>query len=508
MIFNIISIYFLIMAFLVIYFTARFSVLNRPGLARIVVLLSLAACCYILGYTMELNADSPSQILFWNRVEYIGIPFVSALWLMAALIYMGHFVRCKALLSAAMFLIPAISLILRLTNDYHHFYFASVRFETEYGKLILVKTMGPWMYVQLFHSMLMIFVTLGLYVHGLVKDRKRETGKMVFVAAASGFAAAGLFSMLTNPFRVRIDYMALCLPVSCILIIAAMLRYDFLETKSVARSKVFEASESAILLINKRNKIIDYNRSAKQLFEKMGIRISNRYLAVLLEGDSVLLKSLTDTGPAVVQVSLNGETAYFNVSTWGIDGNPAHGWIKILHDVTEICQLNKSLERQAMMDELSGLSNRRAFIQTAQEMLLKPERGGAGLYLMMMDLDNFKKVNDRYGHQMGDRVIERFGKLLRENFGADCLTARIGGEEFAVLLPGADDAQISKKAAGILQSMRLCEYAASGEKFYVTASIGITKWNRPAQTLDELIKTADDALYESKKRGRNCSTWL
>lgn len=508
MIFNIISIYFLIMAFLVIYFAARFSVLNGPGLARVVVLLALAACFYILGYTMELNANSPLQILFWNRVEYIGIPFVAALWLMVALIYMGHFVRYKALLSAAIFLIPILSLILRLTNDYHHFYFASVRFETEYGKLILVKTMGPWMYVQLVHSMLVIFVTLGLYVHGLVKDRKREAGKIVFVAAASCFAAAGLFSMLTNPFRIRIDYMALCLPVSCVLVIAATLRYDFLETKSVARSKVFEASESAILLVNKRNKIIDYNQSAKRLFEKMGIRISNRYLAALLGGDSVLLKRLTDTGSSIVPLSLSGETAYFNVSTWGIDGNPAHGWIKILQDVTELYQLNKNLERQAMMDELSGLSNRRAFMQTAQEMLLKPPKGGSGLYLMMMDLDNFKKVNDRYGHQMGDRVIERFGKLLRENFGEGCLTARIGGEEFAVLLPGAEDAQICKKAAGILQSMELCEYAGNGEEFYVTVSIGITKWNRPVQTLDDLIKSADDALYESKKRGRNCSTWL
>lgn len=508
MICNIISLYFFVMAFLIIYFSARYRLLNESGLAHVIVLLCMAVCFYILGYTMELNAGSPAQILFWNRVEYVGIPFVSALWLTTALIYKGCFSRHKILLCAGIYLVPAISFLLRFTNDSHHLYFAAVRFENEYGRLVLVKTMGPWMYVQLFHSMLMIVVTLGLYIFDLMQNRANQAGKVVSLTAASLFAVSGLLLALIRPFGVRIDEMALCLPVSCVLIIRAMLRYDFLETKSMARSKVFEATKNAILLLNGRNKLIDCNRSAKQLFENMGVPLANESLETLLKDSPDLLKSLTDPEPTVVGLKVNGAQAYYDVNAWRIDGNASHGWIKMLQNITEIYQLNETLARQAMIDELSGLCNRRAFMKAAQEILRTDETDGGSLFLLMMDLDNFKQVNDRYGHQMGDRVIQEFGKLLNKNFEAPSLAARIGGEEFAVLLPDADDAEVFRKAESVQKCTELCEYTYNGIRFHVTVSIGITKKSRPEQTLDNLIKTADDALYESKKRGRNCYTLL
>ena len=263
---NILSLYLISMSVAAVYWAVHIKTLNGSNYGRAILWLCIAVCFYILGYTMELNASSPSRIAFWNLIEYIGIPFVSALWLTTSLMYTGHFTRHKKMLCAAIFVIPVITMILRFSNEYHHLYFSSVSFEEKYGGLIFIKTPGPWMYVQLVHSMLMIFVSMGLFIHDSVKSEEKQAGKILFTTAASIFAVIGLIFSMAKPFDLSIDYMACCLPVTCIMVILAIARYDLLETKSIARARVFEASSDAILLVNRQNKVLDYNSCAKTAF--------------------------------------------------------------------------------------------------------------------------------------------------------------------------------------------------------------------------------------------------
>lgn len=189
---NIMSIYFLIMVVGTVYFAAHIRSLNNSEYARVLVLLCLAICFYIFGYTLELNAVNLSQLLFWNRIEYIGIPFVSALWLLAGLLYTNHLNRYRKAILTAIFLIPLITLVLRFTNDYHHLYFSSLTFLREYSMLRLVKNPGPWMYVQTAHSMSMIFVTLALFIQDFAKSGEASIGKIGLITSASFIAVAGL----------------------------------------------------------------------------------------------------------------------------------------------------------------------------------------------------------------------------------------------------------------------------------------------------------------------------
>ena len=186
-IFNIISLYLIIIAIITVFWAAYIKTLNGSSFTNASMMLCFALCFYVLGYTLELNSSEPSQIIFWNYVEYIGIPFVSALWLTTALLYTGHFAKHKIVLSVAIFLIPLISFILRYTNDYHHLYFASVGFTEEFGKLILVKETGVWMYIQSIHSMLMIFVSMALFIRDSVRTGVKQRGKVLLTIAASVF---------------------------------------------------------------------------------------------------------------------------------------------------------------------------------------------------------------------------------------------------------------------------------------------------------------------------------
>lgn len=505
---NLISLYLIVTTVATIIFAVQIRTLSGASYARTVFFLSLAICFYIIGYTMELNSSSSAQIIFWNRIEYIGIPFVAALWMTTTLIYTGHFASHKKLLLVIIFTIPVVTFVLRFTNNLHHLYFASVGFTSEFGRLFFVKKAGPWMYVQLFYSALMVFSTLGQLIWDSQKSRKKQSGKMLLLVVASIFAIGGLVLMEVKPYGIQIDYMALCLPVTCIIVILAISRYDLLETKSLARSKVFEASSDAILLINRMNRVIDYNESAGKLFAQINIRLEAQSIDALFGKRPELLASIEKSESSVVKLSVGVEERYYSIITEKIDGAKVlYGWIKIFHDVTEICRLNEALNKQAMTDELSVLSNRRAFIKIGKEWITRAEKSGGPLHMIMLDLDHFKGVNDQYGHSAGDVVIREFGQVLKKHFDVNCQVARLGGEEFAVLLVRYSDAEISRIIDAFLKDAEKHIYTHFGNQFHVTVSVGITSW-KSGQALEEVMRRADTALYQSKAQGRNCVTAL
>lgn len=505
---HIVELYLMSVTVAAVIWAVHIRTLNGSNYARILFLLSLAVCFYIFGYTLELNSCSPSQIEFWNDIEYIGIPFISALWLTSALMYTGHLIRYKKIILIAIYLIPLITLVLRFTNHYHHLYFSSVSYVEEYGQLFFLKKTGPWMYVQMFHSMFMILTAMGLFIFDSIKSEEKHRGKILLTISASVFAVSGLILSQVRPFGLAIDYMALCLPVTCFLIILAISRYDLLETSAIARCKVFQAGSDAILLLNQRNKVLDYNSSAEQLFKQVNIHLNNGSITALFHQIPDLLESFEKKETSVIKLVIHAETRYFDVITQNIDDrSTARGSIKIIRDVTELYRLNEELQRQARTDELSTLNNRRAFMQTGKEWIIKSDQNGSTLYLLMFDLDFFKDVNDQYGHPAGDQVIRDFSQILKGNFDADSLIARLGGEEFGVLYAGFDNEKMMQTIGALLKKAEQHTYCYHNDQFHVTVSIGVTK-KQFGQTLESMMSKADKALYQSKNRGRNCITFF
>lgn len=503
---NLLSLYLLAMAVAAVYWAVHIRTLNGSDYSFVLLLLCAAVCIYILGYTLELNSASRAQVLFWNRVEYIGIPYVSALWLTSGLLYTGRFTRRRALLLALIFGVPVLTMVLRLT-DYRGLYDLSERFETSNGILFLVRTPGPWMYVQMCHSMLMTFAATWVFVADSVRKRERQAGKIALTVAAAVFVAVGLILKMVEPFGLPVDYMACCLPVTCVLVIVAIVRYDLLATQSAVRDRVFQASSDALLLLDRQNRVLDYNASARRLCEQLHVRIGGGDLETLFAPVPALLEGLKKTEASVVELR-EGGGRYLSVTTTGIESRRMQrGWIKTIRDVTEIYRLNAELKKQAMTDALSTLSNRRAFFEIGRERIRETGLKGGPLHLVMMDLDYFKNVNDRYGHPAGDLVIREFSGMLKEHFGAGSLVARLGGEEFAVLRAGLDDDGMLRTLHALQLRVERHRYVYGGVSFAVTVSMGVTK-RRPGQTLESLMRTADQALYESKSNGRGCITLL
>ena len=157
----------------------------------------------------------------------------------------------------------------------------------------------------------------------------------------------------------------------------------------------------------------------------------------------------------------------------------------------------------ALVDPLTGLSNRRAFLSDTDDLLTGEARRNEPLTVMLADLDRFKAVNDRFGHAVGDRVLQVFADTVRRTLRANDLSGRLGGEEFAFLMPGtsaADAAQIAERIR-----VRFAEAARTvgGHAVGSTVSVGVAVTSAPTAQIADLMAAADRALYRAKAEGRN-----
>jgi diguanylate cyclase (GGDEF)-like protein/PAS domain S-box-containing protein len=169
----------------------------------------------------------------------------------------------------------------------------------------------------------------------------------------------------------------------------------------------------------------------------------------------------------------------------------------------QIQQLNAQLERLAMMDELTSLMNRRAFFIQGEKEINRAQRQGTPLSLLMLDVDVFKTVNDQYGHAAGDRALQHVSQKIVENVRKMDMVARMGGEEFSVLLPntGAEDA--INLAERVRQAIERDGCQFQDQTIDVTVSIGVSSYDKDKLSLEDLLRHADDSMYLAKNKGRN-----
>jgi diguanylate cyclase (GGDEF)-like protein len=169
----------------------------------------------------------------------------------------------------------------------------------------------------------------------------------------------------------------------------------------------------------------------------------------------------------------------------------------------ENARLHRMVERQAMVDSLTGLANRRSLEESLRSELARATRFGDSVCVVLADLDDFKRVNDQYGHAAGDEVLTAFADALRATVRESDVAGRWGGEEFALVLPGTDavgGARLAERARAAIESARV--KMPNGDFCSVTASFGVASFPE-SHELGEILASADSALYAAKGEGKN-----
>jgi len=166
-------------------------------------------------------------------------------------------------------------------------------------------------------------------------------------------------------------------------------------------------------------------------------------------------------------------------------------------------ELEGQLRELATRDELTGLFNRRQFLDLADKALSDTERDTSSLTLCMLDVDHFKAVNDQHGHAVGDRVLVQIARAAASAIRSGDVLARIGGEELAVLLPHTDVAGALHVAERVREAIAALDVEGhDGQRVRPTASLGVAAFT-PGDKVEDLMRRADVALYRAKANGRN-----
>lgn len=178
--------------------------------------------------------------------------------------------------------------------------------------------------------------------------------------------------------------------------------------------------------------------------------------------------------------------------------------VGVTRDITDRKRLQKELEQQARIDYLTKLNNPGYFMLLAEQELARSIRYASKLSLFMLDVDNFKKINDTHGHKSGDIVLQRLADICRNSLREVDIIGRIGGEEFAILLPETDKNEAFEVAERLKSNIAKTEVKILNDiSVYFTVSIGISVLSANNENLDSLLQMADKALYEAKNSGRN-----
>jgi diguanylate cyclase (GGDEF)-like protein/PAS domain S-box-containing protein len=228
-------------------------------------------------------------------------------------------------------------------------------------------------------------------------------------------------------------------------------------------------------------------------------------------------RSSREFGAEVVQAMLTDGTHQFEwqckrkdgslfdseitLSFISLDGK--HCALAILRDITDRKKAEETIWQQANFDALTGLPNRRMFHDRLSQEIKKAHRAERQLGLLFIDLDNFKEINDTLGHHIGDLLLIEVAKRISQCVRQTDTVARMGGDEFTVLLTELEDAGNAERVAFIILEQLAEPFSLDQEKIVSSASIGITLYPTDASEVEDLLKHADQAMYDAKRQGRN-----
>ncbi len=228
--------------------------------------------------------------------------------------------------------------------------------------------------------------------------------------------------------------------------------------------------------------------------------------------DQQAFDALLETKPRLLVSLLKWISSYLLTSEQRLTSGLQKKNQELEHTLDHLQRTRAERDRQealARTDELTGLLNRRSMNVELENLARQPRSSGERLAVLLVDLDEFKKINDGHGHPCGDAVLRAIAGILRASVRAMDLPCRIGGDEFAVVFPRVTRELAQARAEEIRRRVgeQPLDLRGFGRKIQVSVSLG-GAFHRPGESLAELFARADQGLYESKRRGRNRMTWV
>ena len=486
---------------------------RAPGAKWFLGLLGSMAVWCLLDL-VSVGARDLDLVMTATRLLYIPTTLLPVCFFMFAQRYSGHRDWGRKGGLAALLVIPALTMLLTWTNDRHSLLWRGFELRDAGPVFVAVIERGPWFWIHVLYSYGLLLAGAAVLLWHLAQSQRRYRFQIAAVALLPFLAAVPNIAYLFGAeWLPPIDPTPPAFAVGSVLAWLALFRHGLLDLVPVARHAVIESMADAVLAIDGDGRIVDANPAAETL-------LADRVRPLLGASLGESFPELKDEARESIDFGPLAPGRVFELSATALDASGQPGRLLVLHDITErrrveaalietgesLRRANRELEQLASRDALTGLPNRRVFMERLAEELKRLRRQSQPLALAIVDLDHFKSVNDNHGHLTGDRVLVETAAVLQSSVRETDLAGRLGGEEFGLLMPGTELAGARQVAERVRWHL-----AAPAERFEgkpaprVTASIGLTVMHPtdPEQTLELLLARADALLYRAKRGGRD-----
>ncbi|HBK58365.1 MAG TPA: hypothetical protein DDZ37_03225 [Spirochaetaceae bacterium] len=480
-----------------------YSAIRQKGqLAQYFFFVVLCTFFYVFGYASELGADSLADVRFWLTFEYFGLSFISSFWFLLSWKLWHHRVprfRMKVLL----FVVPAVTLFLVASQEYQSLYYKSLNLIEVDGHYLVILDKGPWYWVYTGYQLLLIALSFFLQFRAWLRQgRSYLTDSFWMLLGTLNLVPwIGAYQLGLSPYN--IDLGPFGIAVSTFFIAIAVFRFGALGSEEVLLYSIFASIDDGVLVLDRDGRISGFNAAAQKIFLWLDTNFIGK--PVSSTSDAALFGSAKNQNIEKVVELSNSRRYYEGKVTQIYEGRLQLGKIYIFRDITQSRLLMRRLRKLANFDVLTGLYNRRRFMEQAEKELARAQRRQTAISMLMIDVDHFKTVNDQFGHVIGDRVLSAVGRVIKRRGRGFGFAGRYGGEEFVVFLRNTQNQQAKEIAEGIRQGIEGIAMEERMISIKVTVSIGLSccEAGECGHNVDTLLVAADRALYQAKNRGRN-----
>lgn len=482
--------------------------LKEASGAKSYILVTLLSAIFTFSYAFELASTSLEQAEFWLSIEYLALPFIPVFVLVMCFEYIGQ--KLKSWLYYVLFIVPIMTIFMLNTNDLHHLYYTSMKLGDDGPYPVLELDWGPWFYV---HS-IFVFSCLMIAIIVLLMQLKKSTFRfrMQIILMTTGLIIPILASYLyingLSPYG--IDLGPVSMSITFIFHGVALLSFQMFNVAPIARDHVFESMKEGVIVLNQNGAIIDFNQAVLQALPMLKSRDIGRLIADILGTEQQLAEIIGDARECDYKMHRDEKITYFHISFSPVQNKKKlHiGMVITFANVTERVEMQEKLKQLASMDGLTKVLNRTFFMNKAEIIINNLVRTGGNVSVIMFDIDHFKRVNDTFGHEAGDIVLENITNIAKRIIRATDVIGRYGGEEFVLCMPNTTLHEAFEIAELIRERVSSRHISINGQEVRITSSFGISNKfidrGDNSLLLKELISQADQALYKSKKNGRNC----
>lgn len=495
--------------------------------SKFLLLVVVSVAIYNLAYALDYSATETSMKVFWSKWEYLGLAnILPAL----ALFFHEYFdivkkVKAKGIL--LLYLVPVVVIVLAWTNEYHALIwrgFSEIDPLTNLMVFYRGKLFALGIIYQYVLGLILIFILFQQWLK--FKQSSFRNQILVFmVAIILPILGSLIYLSQKNPLP-GMDWTPIGSFFSVVLITLSITTFRLLDLIPVARDLVFSLIQDGIMVVDSQLRVVDWNPALSRLLPKIPLQLggSAEQIFRMLGLNHNLFENIHESVNFEVEIT-DPELLILDILVSPLVRNKAFdGWLVIFDDETErriatralenanrtllqkldeIEKLQIQLQEQAIRDPLTGLYNRRFFDEYFCNELIRSIRTNTPISLLMVDIDHFKSVNDRFGHDVGDQVLQMLGEILKTMFRKSDVACRFGGDEFLVLLPGLAHDQAFNRAEALRERFEQASREAEFYYTHVTVSIGISNYPVHSDITRDLFRTADRALYQAKEQGRN-----